>query len=291
MSLPPSGPGDDAPLVIGALGGSGTRVPAQALIGSGAFLGAELNRARDNLVFTALFRRPRWVARAGDARIRRQLDTFTRYMRGGRYRPADYARLAGAVADHDPKRSVRESAGRVWAAAAGRPRAEESEAPVWGWKEPNTHVFLPQLIERFPGLRYVYMVRHGLDMAHNRNKTQLRLWADRFGVAPPPAGDPEAEARAQLDLWIAATRRALELGTRLGERFLVLRYEDLCDEPERELGRLLDLAGLDVSAQRLARLAAQVRRPDSAGRWRESGTEQFSAAQLEAVESLGFEVA
>jgi hypothetical protein len=287
---PPAGPGDDAPIVIGALGGSGTRVPAQALIDSGAFLGAELNRARDNLVFTALFRRPRWAGRAGDARIHRQLDTFVRYMRGGRYGPADYARLAGALVDHDRERGLRGSGAKVWGAVAHRPAPPEARAPVWGWKEPNSHVFLPQLIDRFPGLRYVYMVRHGLDMAHSRNKRQLRVWGDRFGVAAPPAGDPAAEARAQLDFWIAVTRRALELGSRLGERFIVVRYEDLCDEPQRELGRVLELAGLDVGAERISRLAAQVRRPDSAGRWRERGTGQFSAAQLAAVESLGFDV-
>ena len=287
---PPAAPGDDAPLVIGALGGSGTRVPAQALIRAGAFLGSELNQARDNLVFTALFRRPRWAARAGDSRIHRQLDTFARYMRGGRYGPADYARLAAAVADHDPERGRRESARQVWAAVARRPAPAEEQAPVWGWKEPNSHVFLAQLIEHFPGLRYVYMVRHGLDMAHARNKRQLRVWGERFGVAAPPAGGPDAEARAQLDFWIAATRRALDLGSRLGERFLVLRFEDLCDEPERELGRVLALAGLDPGPERLSRLAARVRRPDSAGRWRESDTGLFSAAQLAAVESLGFDV-
>jgi hypothetical protein len=287
---PPAGPGDDAPIVIGALGGSGTRVPAQALIDSGAHLGRELNRARDNLVFTALFRRPRWVARAGDAAMRRQLDTFVRYMRGGRYGPADYARLAAAVVVHDPERDLGESAGRVWAAVATRPGAEAARAPVWGWKEPNSHVFLPQLIDRFGGLRYVYMVRHGLDMAYSRNRTQLRLWGHRFGVPVPAGSDPAAEARAQLDFWIAATRRALELGSLLGGRFIVVRYEDLCDHPERELGRVLELAGLDVGAERLSRLAAEVRRPDAAGRWRERGTGHFSAAQLAAVESLGFDV-
>ena len=281
---------DDAPIVIGALGGSGTRVPAQALIDSGAHLGRELNRARDNLVFTALFRRPRWAARAGDARINRQLDTFVRYMRGGRYGPADYARLAAAVVDHDPQRGLRETAERLWGAVTRRPGDAPAHAPVWGWKEPNSHLFLPQLIDRFPGLRYVYMVRHGLDMAHSRNRTQLRLWGAQFGVAPPAHAEEAAMARAQLEYWIAATRRALGLGSRLGERFLVLRYEDLCDQPERELGRVLELAGLDVGAERISRLAADVRRPDSAGRWRERGTGQFSAAQLAAVESLGYDV-
>jgi hypothetical protein len=277
-----------APIVIGALGGSGTRVLAEALIESGAHLGSELNRARDNLIFTALFKRPRWFERAGDAGIHRQLETFVRYMWGRRYGPSDYARLAASVIDHEPALSTVQSARRVSRAVTKRPREAAAGAPAWGWKEPNSHVFLPQLIDHFPGLRYVHVVRHGLDMAHARNRTQLEVWGPHFGIDVPPEGEP-AEL-AQLDLWILTTRRALDLGAPLGERFLLMRYDDLCREPERELRRLFDLAGLDVDAGILARLAAAVETPDSAGRWRPQGTERFSAAQLAAVESFGFEV-
>jgi hypothetical protein len=280
---------DDAPIVIGALGGSGTRVLAESLIDSGAFLGRELNRARDNLVFTALFRRPRWVARVGDEGVHRQLDTFVRYMRGGRYGARDYARLVGSVVDHDPERDLRESAQRVRAALGDRPREAETAAPVWGWKEPNTHIFLPQLIEHFPGLRFVYVARHGLDMAYSRNKTQLRQWGERFGVTIPGT-DGAAEARAQLEFWVTMTRRALDLGSRLGERFLFVRYDDVCREPQRELRRVLELAGLNADADQLSRLAARVSRPDSVGRWRVHGTEPFSAEQVAAVGERGFEV-
>ena len=281
---------DAAPIVIGALGGSGTRVPAAALIDSGAHLGSEFNRARDNLVFTALFRRPRWFARSGDPAIHRQLDTFVRYMHGRRYGPGDYARLASSVVDHDPGVDLRQSARRVLRVVTHRPGAELVGAPVWGWKEPNTHVFLPQLIDHFPGLRYVYVVRHGLDMAYARNKTQLRNWGAPFGVSVPE-DDPDAEPSAQLDFWIAMTRRAVDLGGVLGERFLLMRHDELCREPERELRRLFDLAGLEVDAGTLTRIASGVRTPDSAGRWRRHGTERFSAEQLAAVESFGFDVA
>jgi Sulfotransferase family len=280
---------DDAPIVIGALGGSGTRVFAEALIEGGAHLGRELNRARDNLVFTALFRRPRWMERVGDAGVHRQLDTFVRYMRGRRYGVRDYLRLTGSLLDPDPENDLREIAQWVWGAVRDRPRGADAAAPVWGWKEPNTHVFLPQLIDHFAGLRYVYVARNGLDMAYTRNKTQLRVWGERFGVRVPAANGPD-EARAQLEYWIAATRRATDLGRRLGERFALVRYDDLYREPERELRRVLELAGLTVDAERLARLAAGVRAPESAGRWRAHGADAFSAKQIEAVESFGFEV-
>jgi Sulfotransferase family len=278
---------DAAPIVIGALGGSGTRVLAEALIDSGVDLGSEFNRARDNLVFTALFKRPRWAAGAGDAAVHRQLDTFVRYMRGRRRGPADYARIVGSVIDHDPALGVRESAARVLPAA--RRRARAAAGAPWGWKEPNSHVFLPQLIDHFAGLRFVYVARHGLDMAFSTNKTQLHMWGPRFGV-PVPA-DAAAEPGAQLDYWIAATRRAVELGeSRLGDRFLFLRYDDLCRAPAGELRRLLAFAGIPHDDTLVARLGAGVRSPDSLGRWRTHGPGAFTPAQRAAVESFGFDV-
>jgi hypothetical protein len=278
-----------APIVTGALGGSGTRVPAQALIDAGVYLGSELNRARDNLVFTALFRRPRWYASAGDAEFHRQLDTFVRYMQGHRYRPGDYARMGRAVLDHDPAQSMRQSAARVLAAVRGRAAGASARGRPWGWKEPNAHVFLPRLIDHFPGLRFVYVARNGLDMAFSRNRNQLRMWGALFGVEP--AAEPAAEPGAQLDFWIAATRRALELGhERLGNRFLFLRYDDLCRAPEPELRRLLEFAQLEHDEAMLGRLASGVRTPDSVGRWRKHGTALFTAAQLESVRSFGFDV-
>jgi len=278
---------DSAPIVIGALGGSGTRVPAEALIEAGVDLGSEFNRARDNLVFTALFKRPRWAARAGDAAVHRQLDTFTRYMRGQRRGPADYARMAASVVDHDPAVGVRESAARVLPAA--RRRHDAPPDRPWGWKEPNSHVFLSQLIDHFEGLRFVYVARHGLDMAFSRNKTQLHMWGPRFGVGAP--ADAAAEPGAQVDYWIAATRRAVELGEgRLGDRFLFMRYDDLCRSPAEELGRLLQFAGVAQDDALVARLATGVRSPDSLGRWRTHGRGAFTPAQRAAVESFGFDV-
>jgi hypothetical protein len=276
------------PIVIGGLGGSGTRVPAEALLDSGVYLGNELNRARDNLVFTALFKRPRWLARAGDARVHRQLDTFMRHMRGRRYRPADYARLAGSVVDHDPMIGRREAASRALAAVRNRPRGGPDADGSWGWKEPNSHVYLPHLIDHFPDLRFVYVARHGLDMAFSRNRQQLGLWGRRFGVEPPADGG--AAPAAQLDYWIAATRRAIEVGgERLGSRFLLLRYEDMCAAPATELRRLLEFAGVAHDEALIGGLAASVKAPASAGRWRRHH-HAFTPAQLAAVESFGFDV-
>lgn len=273
--------------MIGALGGSGTRVLAEALLDSGVYLGNELNRARDNLVFTALFKRPQWLDRAGDAQVHRHLETFTRHMQGGRYGPADYLRLAGSVLQHDPVVGMREAAARATSAVRRRPRGG-APAGSWGWKEPNSHIYLPQLIDHFPQLRFVYVARHGLDMGLSRNRQQLTLWGRRLGITPPP--DEASVPGAQVEYWIAATRRAMEIGrARLGDRFLFVRYDDLCAAPGKELRRLLAFAGIAHDEALADRLAAGVTAPPSIGRWRQHAG-AFTEAQRAAVESFGFDV-
>ncbi len=51
--------GQNGPVVIGGVGGSGTRVVAAILSTLGFHLGNDLNESMDNLWTTLLFKRPR----------------------------------------------------------------------------------------------------------------------------------------------------------------------------------------------------------------------------------------
>lgn len=261
---------------------------ADALLDVGVDLGHPLNGAQDNLLFTALFKRPRWFARASDDDVADHLDTFVRVQRGRPLRVHDRARLARCVVDHDPTVGIRESARRV-RDARSRPTADDRIASaVWGWKEPNAHLYLPHLIKAFGGLRFVYVARHGLDMAYNTNTTQLRLFGERFGV-PFPDGGSEAVAEAQLRFWLAMTERALALGRDLGDRFLFVRFDDVCRSPETELRRLLSFVGLEPSPATFPARLAAIATPASSGRWRERSDLPVSAEQRDAVRALGFD--
>ena len=52
------------PVVIGGVGGSGTRVVAEIIKRLGFYIGDDLDSANDNLWFLLLFKRPRWFRRA-----------------------------------------------------------------------------------------------------------------------------------------------------------------------------------------------------------------------------------
>src|SRR5690606_16779845 len=48
----------------------------------------------------------------------------------------------------------------------------------WGWKEPNSHIFLDYLCKSIPDMKYIHVCRNGLDMAYSTNQNQLKLWGE-----------------------------------------------------------------------------------------------------------------
>ncbi len=287
------------PVVVGALGGSGTRVVARILIESGVHLGPDLNPQLDNLWFTLLFVRPRWYAdvlarSSAVGEIALGLGVLEKAMLARpRLSPDERAFVRRAARSISFRGHDHRGAGRgIWPIVrALRLRAGATPAPesiAWGWKEPNAHVFLPYLIERFAGLRFIYVARHGLDMAYSPNRAQLYNWGTKYGVARPST--EAAVPAAMLAYWVAATRRAREIGAKLGGRFLFLDFDRLCREPRDQVPRLVEFAGARLDDERLARLVALPRVPPSTGRHRREPWRELDADHVAAVRELGFPI-
>jgi GT2 family glycosyltransferase len=224
------------PGVIGATGGSGTRLLAAIVRRGGMFVGSDLNRSLDALDFAAFF--DRWVGRE--------------------LPPGAAAELRGLVA-------------RQHAEAEGRP---------WGWKEPRSIYLLPFLAEELPGLRFLHVVRDGRDMAFSENQVQLR----KHGDAVLDRTD-EPEALRSIALWSKMNLRTADFGEReLGDRYLRLRFEDLCAEPAARVAEVLRFFGLEGDAERIA--AAEVQAPPTLGRWREADPELRTALSERAADAL-----
>jgi len=287
------------PVAIGGIGGSGTRVVAEILMRAGLYMGADLNESNDNLWFTLLLKRPAWVRRnlSGDgAEIWHAISIFAKAMNSEPFAdPEDLAFIREAARDlaahgHD---HIGSGSGD-WALERERSLLKAMDArprdPVgWGWKEPNTHLFLRHLAGQIPGLRYVHVMRHGLDMAFSANQGQLHNWGRLYGIEAKAPGLPLP--KASLQYWIAANRRAIETGRAcLGPRFLLLNFDQLCLNPSAESGRFLDFVGIGREAVDLAALASLPRIPQSMGRYRDQGLTIFDPAEIAAVEELGFSV-
>jgi hypothetical protein len=226
------------PIVIGATGGSGTRVVHAALADAGVYLGANLNHAGDAMEFEPLL----------DDAINEII---------GRTRALDYEPSALPL---DTRRLLLARLGRtIDAYRCGIPAG----AARWGWKNPRSMYILPLIAALHPDLTFIHVIRDGRDMALSDNQNQLnKHFVALFGRAAdePPFVD-------SIRQWARANRDVAGWGARrLGRRYVRVRLEDLCLQPMATLHELFGRIGL---AGDLATIARQIRPPASLGRWRE----------------------
>lgn len=276
-----------APVAIGGVGGSGTRLVAELLLALGFDLGYDLNESLDNLSFTLLLKRLElWPAAAHGDEIQRALSLFLGAARGT-LRPEtlnrDYLRsLAVQSRPTHPGSWLQERVLRLETAVTNGRRVEGR----WGWKEPNTHIFLDALNQHIPDLRYIHVVRNGLDMAFSENQHQLLLWGRAMlGLDYQPE-----TAEDSFRYWAEAHRRILHLGGDMGTRFLLLNFDQLCLDPAPHLEQLARFLDLEPDAATLQELQQLIRIPASLGRHRREPDLSTEARDLATLEELGFSV-
>jgi hypothetical protein len=238
------------PLVIGATGGSGTRVLARLARHAGYDLGRNLNSAEDALEFYSFHEK--WI------------------------NPFVSAERRGAAL---PK-SQGEQMEREFQTALDRhhPSNIRSENH-WGWKAPRSIYLLPFLQRQLPDLKFIHVLRDGRDMVLSANQNQLRkhstavlAWRERLFRSVPE--------RAML-LWAHVNLQAGEFGeTDLRENYLRVRFEDLCSNPVETTAQVMNFLGARVDPEPIAR--AEISPPSTLQRWR-----NYPSPLIAKVEKLG----
>jgi len=271
-----------APVVVGGIGGSGTRLVALILRELGYHIGTDCNQSDDNLWFTLLFSRREVVGIAGEEFSRLARIFAQAMLGGGRVSPDDEAavrRLAAEDREGHEAAWLRQRADSLLTQNEPRPADEP-----WGWKEPNSHIVLAELVRVFEGMKYVLVMRHALDMAFSANQNQARLWG------PVLLGEPyDGTPRYSLRYWCAAHRRLLATAVAIGGRFHVVNYDGFCQRPPEQAAALCEFLGVDAEWH-TKRLAALVRPSPTIGRSASHLLSEFDTDDIAYVESLGFNV-
>lgn len=267
-------------LAIGGVGGSGTRVVAGLLQNLGFYLGSDLNKSKDNLWFTLLFKR-REIAHSSDHEFDELVRIFYDAMHSqpvSKPEHVAYVRtLAASGREQRPAEWFQERAESLFGIVAGPSNC------LIGWKEPNTHIVLDRLASHMPGLRYIHVMRNGLDMALSRNQNQTRLWG------PSITGKPfNPSPSYALHYWCKAHKRVLEIGRRMGERFHLINFDALCTNPSKVIDDMAAFAGIKPGTEMQEKLCGEVNPPASIGRFREQDITAFDPEDVAFVASCGF---
>lgn len=271
---------------MGGVGGSGTRLIASILIDLGFSFGADLNAAHDNLWFTLLFKRQElWPLADHDQELKGLLEIFLGQTSKELAMNSEQRLLIRQLATNPrPKHEVAWLQERSHSLLQGL-KEEPAKDQRWGWKEPNTHIFLPFLLEEIPDFKYIHVMRHGVDMAFSRNQNQLEFWGRQMLGWQPDLVSPVDS----LKYWCLAHQRVTDLMAPYQHRFLLLNYDAFCAAPGTHLDRLLAFLEVEPERGQLDDLLGKNLTPRSLGRRHQHDLSVFDPVDLAYVQSLGFE--
>lgn len=284
-----------APVVIGCVGGSGSRMLADVVGGCGHFMGYDLNGSNDCQFFSFLFRRHGVLRHDDPADFDRRLSIFSRAALGATLSPADMTYVLRLYLDDGTRRTDpmhggegKNAARRVKKMLGSFARKSHLGQP-WGFKSPISSFYIPRIMRFFPKGKYIHLLRHGLDMAFSTNLQQVTDFGPLFGVDVKKDAVPTPEQALQF--WVRTTRRVMDYGRELGpERFLLVRYDDMVTNPRQEVDRIADFVGGNLSEDNRRELAALPRVPGSFHRYRNHDISMFDPAHVEFVRNAGFAV-
>lgn len=159
-------------------------------------------------------------------------------------------------------------------------------AQTWGWKEPRSIYLLEFFHTHLPAFRFLHVVRDGRDMALAVNQRQLQKHGEAAGIPTDlPAGI------RSISLWSQVNLAAASFGeTRLGDRYLRVRFEDLCARPVEVAGEIIGFLELDGDA---SVALDEVDPPASLGRWHTEDPRMIGELERvagEALVELGYEL-
>lgn len=270
-------------IAIGALGGSGTRAVAKVFEDAGIFIGDNLNEPLDNLIFTRLFKNPEWNKTASQEEINFRFSVFEQYMRGEQLDFKSFSELLKVSKSN----KLSSSAISFYFKVLRKRKVLETPREVWGWKEPNTQIYIEEILDYFPNLKYIHVVRNGLDMAFSSNKQQLNNWYWKFNIGKDFKLN---ENFNQLNYWIFSTKKMMEIAEKdkYKNRILILNHTNFCSNPKEEIDRMFAFCDIELPEEQLAVIYEIPADKGSNDRYKNYDLSEFTTEQLSFVENVGF---
>lgn len=241
-------------VAVGGIGGSGTRLVCELLKHLGINMGQVLNPSNDNILFTYLFKNKK-ILDASDDEFSYHYQLFNYVSQGLTLSIEDLNYLKNIVKNY-------RLLPLVWAEKLlSQIKNPTFSSLEWGWKEPNTHIVIDQIIKLEPKLKFIYVKRSALDMALSKNQNQLKLWGEYFLQRRV-----EVTPRDSLAYWCHTQKRMNELAKKMQSQFYLLDYDFFCQNPVQGISQLSDFLGFNQQRINTTKLVSMIKPADTYGR-------------------------
>lgn len=172
----------------------------------------------------------------------------------------------------------------------------------WGFKDPRLVITLPCWLELFPEARFVFIRRHGVDVAHSLHTRHLTYFSKHFSHASAPAGERIESGVTTIGTRCATLAGAFELWrlymqqqASWEEKLLAmklpvvsLRYESLLEQPQEALRTLSDGFALSLSDETIAASVGVIRPGRAYAYQTDKKLRQFAKEQEAALQAFGY---
>ena len=148
-------------------------------------------------------------------------------------------------------------AARFEAQAAEDLAAAAVEDPIVVVKEPGSHA-ADTIMDLFPESALIFLLRDGRDVVDSwLDAYRDGSWATEEGAYPLDDGGRPALIRWQSSVWLHRTEVVQETYERTDpERRVLIRYEEMRDDPAAALQRICGVLGTGADREQLERIAA-----------------------------------
>jgi hypothetical protein len=110
----------------------------------------------------------------------------------------------------------------------------------WAEKTPNHVLYMTTLARAFPGSSFLHIVRDGRDVALSQRSV---------GMTGRYSRDPVSQLLWGAKIWEMLAREGRASGSKLGDRYLELKYEDVVTDVDGTLAALNRFLGLSIDRQ------------------------------------------
>lgn len=269
---------------IGALGGSGTRALAKLLIELNYFIGDDLNSPKDNLIFSRLFKNPKWYCKARENDIYERIRIFNNYMTNDIFNPVELIKYFRFTRDNNTFISDNSH----YKFIAKKYFNKKHVNKTWAFKEPNSLIYYDYFMNYFPEIKYIHVLRNGLDMAFSNNKNQLYNWGWLYNIEISKNETEESLAKKQLKYWVETTKDIKNKSEKFPHRTLFVNHSNLLKKPINEIDKILTFLDINEIENVKNRLYNIPKDNGSLNRFRENDLSIFDKDDVNYVQKNGF---
>ena len=154
----------------------------------------------------------------------------------------------------------------------------------WGWKEPNSHVIVKQLKRCLPTMKYIHVIRNGIDMAFSENQNQLIFWGKHYFKK-----ELENTPENSLKYWCRVHKELIVNTQSMKKDFYLLNFDEFCQDPKNGLDKLSQFFEMNLDSTKVKHLISLVKPPKTIGRYKQQDISVFNTEDLAYVKHLGFD--